>query len=107
VALPPQFQGEAITWAPGDEALLVASERQAELWWVPLAQASPSSPPSASATPSGSVSTAVSTPTATSVSPPVTEGGAGSSSWPVGAVLAAAALVGGAGVLVVLRRDRG
>jgi hypothetical protein len=51
VELPSELQGEAITFAPDDRALLVASEREVALWWVPLRSAStPASPsPSSSA----------------------------------------------------------
>ena len=51
VELPFEVQGEAITFAPDDQALLVAGEQQNELWWVPL---SSSIGTSGSATPSTS-----------------------------------------------------
>jgi hypothetical protein len=37
IELPFEPQGEAVTFAPGDRALLVAGERDTALWWVPLA----------------------------------------------------------------------
>jgi len=53
VELPFELQGEAVTFAPDDQALLVAGEREDALWWVPLTSASaPASPgPSSSASP--------------------------------------------------------
>jgi len=53
VELPFELQGEAVTFAPDDRALLVASEREDALWWVPITASSPSATP----TPSGSPST--------------------------------------------------
>jgi hypothetical protein len=54
IALPFERQGEAVTFAPDDAALLVAGERENTLWWVPLgAAASPSATPSPSAAASG------------------------------------------------------
>ena len=102
VDLPFQLQGEAITWAPDDAALLVASERENALWLVPLPGASasptpsPSSPerPSATASPSEAVA-----PTA-----PPAPADPGSSSVPVAAVVGVAVLAGAIGVVVAVRR---
>ena len=57
VELPFELQGEAVTFAPDDRALLVAGEREDALWWVPLTEPSspsPSSSSSSSAKPSDS-----------------------------------------------------
>jgi hypothetical protein len=108
VTLPFQLQGEAVTWAPGDDALLVASEREAELWWVPLDATSPS----ASASPSASPTTGSASPSGPSGEPSGSSSASPApspapTSWPPGAVLGVAVLVGAVGILVVLRRPRG
>jgi hypothetical protein len=54
VELPFELQGEAVTFAPGDRALLVAGEREDALWWVPISATSPTS--TQSSTPSTSTS---------------------------------------------------
>lgn len=108
VTLPFQLQGEAITWAPDDAALLVAGERDDALWWVPLP-----APPSATPSTSSAVPSATGAPSATSSpgsTPEVTSSTAPapvdtSSSWPVAAVVGAAVMVGAVGVVVALRRD--
>jgi len=46
VELPIEPQGEAITFTPDGLGLLVASERDTALWWVPLPTASATSPSS-------------------------------------------------------------
>jgi len=56
VELPFELQGEAVTFAPDDRALLVAGERENALWWVPLTATSPSSTSNPSSTPSTSPS---------------------------------------------------
>lgn len=105
VALPFEVQGEAITWAPDDAALLVAGERDTALWRVPLpSSATPSASASASA-PDPSVSSTAGTPTApaSSSGPSATATG---SSWPLAGVVAVAVLAGAVGIVVALRRDR-
>jgi hypothetical protein len=109
VELPFEVQGEAVTFAPGDQALLVAGERQAELWWVPLAvtSADATSQPSASgsATPVPSTVTLPPGATATgSASVQAGSAGSGAAVGPVGVALAVAALAGAIGVAVVAAR---
>ena len=77
VELPFELQGEAVTFAPGDRALLVAGERENALWWVPISATSPTPTPSStaatspSATPSdSSVVSATRTPEPTSADSP-------------------------------------
>ena len=96
LVLPFELQGEAITWAPDDAALLVAGEREDALWWVPLSAASPTPTPSPS-----SPSPTTASPTSTAPSPAPTPTG---SSWPVAAVVGVAVLAGAVGVVVALRR---
>lgn len=107
VTLPFELQGEAITWAPGDTALLVAGERESALWSVPLTAASPSPSPSASgsATPSTSTST-TSSPASPSMSTSALPdaGGTGSSGVPIAAVVAVAVLAAAVGIVVAVRR---
>jgi hypothetical protein len=98
VELPLQLQGEAVAFAPGDQALLVAGERQAELWWVPLGQRTPSSQPS------------ITEPSSVTLSPVASaSGGAGAAGngvtvGPVGVALAVAAIGGAVGVAVLAGR---
>ncbi len=104
VALPFELQGEAITWAPGDTALLVAGERETALWSVPLTAASPSalaSPSASGSAPSPSSSASSANPSA-SASPDA--GDSGSSGVPIAAVVGVAVLVGAVGIVVAVRR---
>jgi hypothetical protein len=98
VELPFQPQGEAVTFAPGDRALLVAGERDDALWWVPLTSASSASPSASGSAsspgPSGPVSPA---PSAAPADGPAGVG-------PPALALALAALVGAAVVAAVAAR---
>jgi hypothetical protein len=100
VDLPFELQGEAVTFAPGDQALLVASEREDALWWVPLAATSAGSSPTP--TPSGSTSSASPT---TSPSGPSAASAADAAAPTAGAsgpaVVGAVAALLGAGVVGV------
>lgn len=106
VTLPFELQGEAITWAPGDTALLVAGERETALWSVPLTAASPSPSASASTSASSSPSSATASPASPSASTSTTPdaGGTGSSGVPIAAVVGVAVLVGAVGIVVAVRR---
>ncbi len=109
VELPFELQGEAVTFAPGDRGLLVAGEREAELWWVPLAvSSSVTAQPSVSgsATPEPStVTLAPGGPTApASSSASAAAAGSGASVGPVGVALAVAAIGGAVGVAVLAGR---
>ena len=100
VELPFEPQGEAVTFAPGDQALLVASEKDTALWWVPLT--------AASASPSGS-STSGTSSAPTGTASPSASGSAAAGTDPVGpgplgVVAAVGALVAGAVVVVVAAR---
>ncbi len=104
VDLPGQLQGEAITFTADGTALLVASEREGELWRVALPDGLGSEPaPSASATqgPSGSGTTGPSgSASAGGDTSSASPGGAG----PVRALLAGAALLGALGIGVLAAR---
>ena len=108
VVLPFELQGEAITWAPDDAALLVAGERETALWWVPLTASSSSPTASPSPTPeSTSASASPSTSGASaSSSPSADPGEGGSSGVPIAAVVGVALLAGAVGLVVALRRER-
>jgi len=102
IELPFEPQGEAVTFAPGDRALLVAGERDTALWWVPLtasrsgeasATASPSPSPSRSGTPSVPASAAAGAPDGGSTGP-----------GPLGVAAAMVAVVAALVVVVVASR---
>ena len=104
IELPFEPQGEAVTFAPGDRALLVAGERDTALWWVPLtasrsgeasatASPSPSPSPSGSGTPSVPASAAAGVPDGGSTGP-----------GPLGVAAAMVAVVAALVVVVVASR---
>ena len=102
IELPFEPQGEVVTFAPGDRALLVAGERDTALWWVPLtasrsgeasATASPSPSPSRSGTPSVPASAAAGAPDGGSTGP-----------GPLGVAAAMVAVVAALVVVVVASR---
>jgi hypothetical protein len=104
IELPFEPQGEAVTFAPGDRALLVAGERDTALWWVPLtasrsgeasatASPSPSPSPSGSGTPSVPASAAAGAPDGGSTGP-----------GPLGVVAATVAVVAALVVVVMASR---
>ena len=108
VELPFQLQGEAVTFAPGDQALLVAGELEAALWWVPLGRSSvsPSSQPSTSTPSPSSVTLSPGATASEGASASASAGAAGSGTpvGPVGVAVAVAAIGGAIGVAVVAGR---
>jgi hypothetical protein len=101
VELPFEVQGEAVTFAPRDQALLVAGERENALWWVPLTAASTSDPSMVRPAPGPSDGTASGSAAAGASAGAA---GSGASVGPVGVVIAVAAIGGAFGVAVVASR---
>jgi len=110
IELPFEPQGEAVTFAPDDRALLVASERDTALWWVPLAapvegDGSASGTASSSDAPSASASGSASAEGAPSPGGPDVGGDGSSGPGPLGVAIAVAA-VAAAGVTAVVAARR-
>jgi hypothetical protein len=104
IELPFEPQGEAVTFAPGDRALLVAGERDTALWWVPLAasrsgEASATGSPSTSQSPTGS-----GTPSVPSSAAAGAPDGASTGPGPLGVGVAIMAVV--AALVVVVAASR-
>ena len=102
--LPFELQGEAVTFAPGDQALLVAGEREDALWWVPLTRSTPS-PTSTPSSPTSTVpSASASDPSVVTVSAaPDPASGDGTSRL---ALVAAGVAIVGAGIVGVTAARR-
>jgi hypothetical protein len=101
VELPFEVQGEAVTFAPRDQALLVAGERENALWWVPLTAAPTSDPSMVRPAPGPSDGTASGSAAAGASAGAA---GSGASVGPVGVAIAVAAIGGAFGVAVVASR---
>jgi hypothetical protein len=110
VELPFELQGEAVTFAPGDRALLVAGERENALWWVPLTVGSASPTPTwstsepASPEVSSPEPSVRSSPGASASADASPSAGAAGSGGPVAVVLAVLAIGGAVGVAVLAGR---
>jgi len=104
VELPFELQGEAVTFAPDDRALLVAGEREDALWWVPLTASSSAATPTPSSSPATDPPASASGSSAATATPsPVPAPGDSTSRL---ALVAAGMAIVGAGVVGVTAARR-